>query len=46
MFILTNIALRISQNNLKRNYQMQEEARLKAQKRHLDALYGRNPKDL
>lgn len=41
VFILSSISLRISHSNLKKNYRMQEEARQRAQKRHLDALYGR-----
>ena len=45
VFILTSISLRISRSNLEKNYRMQENARRKAQKRYLDALYGRDLDD-
>ena len=42
VFILSSIWLRVSRSNLERNYKMQEDARIKAQKRYIDALYGRD----
>ena len=42
VFILSSIWLRVSRTNLERNNRMREEARKQAQKRYLDALYGRD----
>jgi len=42
IFILTSISMRISRQSLENNYRAQEEARKNAQKRYLDALYGRD----
>jgi len=42
LFILTSISTRLSRQSLEKNYKAREAARKNAQKRYLDALYGRD----
>ena len=42
IFVLTSISMRVSRQSLEKNYRAREEARKNAQKRYLDALYGRD----